>query len=141
MQRVNNADPATVPSVIGRRLNESELESYRHVPRSLATQVRIVEVRALPGGYVGMTLRNLILLSERVADDGTSSLLAHELVHVQQWHEEGRARFLWRYIWDFTSALVRTRSWSRSYRAIRHEVEAREAATRWSRSHQAGRGA
>jgi hypothetical protein len=136
---VNKVDPGTVPPVIGRRLNESELSSYRHVPRDLATRARIVEIPALPGGYVGMTLGNLILLSEHVADDGSSSLLAHELVHVRQWSDEGRVRFLRRYLGDFAAEFVRTRSWSRSYRAIGHEVEARETAARWSRSHQAGR--
>lgn len=136
---MNKADPGTVPSVIGRRLNESELSSYRHVPRDLASKARIVQIPALPGRYVGMTLGNLILLSERVADDGSSALLAHELVHVRQWSDEGRVRFLWRYLGDFVAAFVRTRSWSRSYRTIGHEIEARETAARWSRSHQAGR--
>ncbi len=110
------------------------MRSYRHVADDLKRQVRVVEIRALPGGYVGMTLRNLILLSEDVADDGTSGLLAHELVHVRQWHDEGRLRFATGYVWNFFRTLPRTRSWGASYRAIPHEVEAREDATRWARS-------
>jgi hypothetical protein len=122
--------------VIGRPLNDDELASYRHVPRHLAEQVRVLEIPALPGRYVGMTLRNLILLSADVADDGTSSLLAHELVHVRQWHELGRIRFLYRYVRPFIVSLPRTRSWSRSYRAIPAEEEARIEAQRWARSRQ-----
>jgi len=135
---IRTAETASVGAVIGRRLNEIELDSYRHLPRSLAQQVRIISVPALPGGYLGITLRNVIVLSEDVANDGSSSLLAHELVHVQQWHADGRVRFLVRYVRDFSCGLARTRSWSSSYRAIRHEVEARESTTRWQRSRQAG---
>ena len=36
--------------------------------------------------------------------DGTRKLLAHELVHVRQYHELGMVRFLARYLRDYLSA-------------------------------------
>lgn len=119
-----------------RRLNQQELESYRHVPRELAEGVRIYEIPRLPGRFVGMTIRNTVILAEHVSEGGDSSLLAHELVHVRQWHELGVAKFLRGYLSSFIVSLARTRAWMDSYRAIPVEVEAREGATRWARSRQ-----
>jgi hypothetical protein len=106
----------------------------------MASRVKVYEIPALPGTYVGLTLGRRVFLAEDVADDGTSGLIAHELVHVRQWSEQGPLGFSGRYLLAFLRSLVRTRSWNASYRAIPAEVEARSEATRWSRSRQAESG-
>ncbi len=121
---------------MGRRLNNEELAAYGHIPRALAQRVRVIEIPALPGQYVGVTLGRHILLAEAVSDRGDSALLAHELVHVRQWKEQGPWRFAFAYSSSFVKALVRTRSWQQSYNQIPAEVEARQEATRWATSHQ-----
>ena len=120
----------------GRLLNARELASYRHLPRDLAARVRVHEIPALPGNYVGITLGRHIFLAEDVSDDGDSALIAHELVHVRQWSEQGVVRFSARYVWAFLRSLPTTRSWTRSYRAIPAEVEARADTSRWARGRQ-----
>ena len=65
-----------------------------------------------------MTLRRLVLLARDVADDGSSTLLAHELVHVGQWYDQGVLRFSYRYVTDFITGLIRHRSWKPAYREI-----------------------
>lgn len=118
--------------VPGRPLNDLELASYHHLPHDLASAVRIHEIPALPGRYVGLTLGRHVFLAEDVSDNGDSALLAHELVHVRQWREQGHVRFGLRYLVAFLRTLPRTRSWNASYRAIPAEVEARAVATAWA---------
>lgn len=118
-----------------RRLNRVELDSYTHIPRALAERVRVHEVSALPGSYVGITLGRHVVLATDVPDDGTSLLMAHELVHVRQWYEQGAVGFLRRYLFGFLRTLPTTRSWNASYRMIPAETEARVRADRWRSSH------
>ena len=120
-----------VSNVPGRPLNPLELDSYRLIPRALAARVRVYEIRALPGSYVGITLGRHVCLATDVPDDGQSLLLAHELVHVRQWHEQGVIGFGRRYVGAFLRSIPKTRSWNASYRAIPAEVEARAEAERW----------
>lgn len=115
----------------GRPLAPVELDSYRLIPRALAARARVFEIPALPGSYAGITLGRYIFLATDVPDDGTSLLLAHELVHVRQWHELGVVGFSRRYIWSFLRSIPRTRSWNESYRAIPAEEEARAEAAGW----------
>jgi len=117
-----------------RRLNQVELDRYTHIPRALAERVRIHEIPALPGSYVGITLGRRVVLATDVPDDGTSLLMAHELVHVRQWWEQGAFGFVRRYVVGFVRSLPSTRSWNASYRAIPAEVEARTEAAIWRRS-------
>lgn len=117
--------------MLGRPLNARELESYSLIPRALAARARVYEIPALPGAYVGITLGRRIFLATDVADDGESVLLAHELVHVRQWHEQGVIGFGRRYVWGFLRSLPRTRSWNASYRDIPAEAEARTEAGQW----------
>ncbi len=127
------ADPTRVGGVAGRRLNEIELEAYDVLPRDLARTVRIHRVRALPGGYAGMTLGRHVLLARAVDEDGTSALLAHELVHVRQWADQGLAGFSARYLSSFGRGLAHHRRWGRAYRDVEAEREAREETTAWLR--------
>ena len=62
-----------------------------------------------------------------------SALLAHELVHVRQFHDKGLLRFTLDYNKSFVTGLVTERRWSKAYRAIPAEVEARSETTRWLR--------
>ena len=114
-----------------RSLNALELDSYSLIPRALAARVRVHEIPALPGSYVGITLGRHVFLATDVPDDGESLLLAHELVHVRQWHEQGVIGFGRRYVWSFLRSMASTRSWNASYRAIPAEAEARLEADRW----------
>ena len=115
----------------GRPLNPLELDSYRLIPRALAARARVYEIAALPGSYAGITLGRHVFLATNIRDDGESLLLAHELIHVRQWHEQGVIGFGRRYVWSFLRSILATRSWHVSYRAIPAEVEARREADRW----------
>ena len=119
---------------MGRRnLTDAEVAAYDVLPPELARRVRLVPVPALPGGYAGLTLGRWVLLTRDVPSTSTSPLVAHELVHVRQWHELGIARFGVRYLSDFGRGLVRHRRWHAAYRAIGLEVAARAEADAWSR--------
>jgi hypothetical protein len=117
----------------GRRLNPTELEAYDVLPRDLAERVRIHRVPSLPGGYAGLTLGFHVLLSRPVPADGTSALLAHELVHVRQWAQRGPIGFPAAYLSSFGRGLGRHRRWEAAYRDIDAEREARIETTDWLR--------
>jgi hypothetical protein len=116
-----------------RHLNEIELEAYDVVPEAIGRRVRIHRIRLIPGGYAGMTLGRRVLLARDVDDDGTSALLAHELVHARQWAEQGRIRFAWRYLTSFARNLARHRRWKAAYNDIEAELEAKRETTDWLR--------
>ncbi len=115
-----------------RRLTERELDAYDVVPRALAERVRVVRVPFLLPGTSGMTLGRVVLVVGDDDHDGTRKLLAHELVHVRQWHELGVARFLVRYVTSYLVQLARHRRHRRAYFAIGLEVEAYDLADAWA---------
>lgn len=117
-----------------RRLTTAELDAFAHLPRTLGAGVRVVRVPRLGPGTAGMTLGRFVLLARDERSDGTSALLAHELVHVRQWHELGVLRFLWRYLSAYVRNLVRLRNHDRAYRAIPLEVEAYGFAYAWAQA-------
>jgi hypothetical protein len=53
-------------------------------------------------------------------------LIAHELVHVQQWRELGPLRFLIRYLGEYVKLRASGKDHWAAYSAISFEVEARE---------------
>ncbi len=116
-----------------RRLRSVEIDSYDHLDRDLARRVRLVGIPALPGRYLGITLGTFVLLATDEPADGSSVLIAHELVHVRQWSEDGRVRFAFRYVRAFAANLARYRRWHAAYRNIPAEIEARTVASEWSR--------
>ncbi len=71
---------------------------------------------------------------------GSALLVAHELVHVEQWSRLGVVEFLRRYFGAYAENLIRLRSHRAAYLAIPLEVEARDRARRWRESHPAGVG-
>lgn len=115
-----------------RRLNEIELAAYDVLPRALAERARIIQVPALAPGTSGMTIGRFVFVTSDKVHDGTRKLLAHELVHVRQWHELGVFRFLVRYLASYAHQLVRLRKHRKAYRAIVLEVEAYDLADEWS---------
>ncbi len=115
----------------GRSLNRAELIAYDVIPEQLARKVRVVAIPGLPGRYAAITLGKMIFVARDIAQDGTSELLAHELVHVGQWTNDGIVRFVRNYLSHFATGLREHRSWHEAYRSILAEVEARSEASDW----------
>jgi hypothetical protein len=108
---------------VGARLSAEAQVRYAHVDAVDTARARIVVVPFLTPGVVAMTLDRWILV--RRGSEADVGLLAHELVHVEQWRVRGAARFLREYL----VAYVRGRRaglghWP-AYRAIPFEAEAR----------------
>lgn len=118
-----------------RRLEGPELDAYDLIEPELAGRVRIVRVPILPPGAAGMTVGRFVFLMSDVDRDGTRELLAHELVHVRQYAEQGVIGFLYRYVRDYLRGLWAHRRHRAAYLAIPAEVEAREEARRWKLTH------
>ncbi len=116
-----------------RSLTPSEIDAFDHVPRPLAETVRLVEVPFLAPGADAMALGRTVLVRRGHAE--SRQLLAHELVHVQQWTRLGAARFLSEYLGAYAANLVRLRRHRSAYLAIPLEVEARDRARRWAETH------
>lgn len=115
-----------------RRLSETELDRYTLVPRWIAARAVLVRVPVLPPGATGMTSGRFVLLRRDEPTDGTSRLIAHELVHVRQFTELGRLRFGLRYVTAYVRNLARLRSHHKAYLAIPAEVEAYGMAHAWA---------
>lgn len=120
-------------AAVGRSLTSTEVEEYDHIPRAVAVRARLHRVRRLPPGARGMTLGRRMLLVR--GHEGNRALVAHELVHVTQFAERGRLRFLSRYLLDYGRNLGRLRTHRQAYLAIPAEVDARAGATRWALAH------
>ena len=115
-----------------RRLNPHEIAGYDLVPAEIARRARVQKVPVLSPGMQGMTLGRLILVLRDDDRSGRRVLLAHELVHVEQYAELGTARFLRRYVGEYFVNLWRLRNHRQAYWAISLEVEARAVAARWA---------
>ena len=85
---------------------------------------KIVLTRLLPPGYSAMTLGKVILVRPEFALD--RELLAHELIHVRQWRDLGKIRFLWLYLGGYLKGRLRGLGHREAYEQIPLEVEARE---------------
>ncbi len=116
---------------MGRRLHSAERDSYDHVTPATLARTRIHSFPWLPGSFLAITLGRRILLTTKQPDDGTSHLIAHELVHVEQWSERGVRGFLIWYVGDFATQLRQHRRWMPAYRDVEAEVEARNIAQEW----------
>ncbi len=118
---------------MGWSLTPEQVATYDHVPEAIATRARLHRVRWLASGAHGMTLGHHILIVRGHETD--PKLVAHELVHVRQYAERGRVRFLTRYLLDYLGNLRRLRNHRQAYLAIPAEAEARELAGAWSKAH------
>jgi hypothetical protein len=115
-----------------RRLNEVEIAAYDLVPPEIARRARIQRVPLLPRSASGMTLGRFVFVLRDDRHDGTSKLLAHELVHVLQYHQQGYLLFSVRYLWHYGRNMVRYRLRHRvAYRNIPAEIAAYAAADTW----------
>ncbi len=114
-----------------RRLSEQELDRYTLVPRWVARRAILIRVPVLPPGAIGLTSGRLIFLRRDEPSNGSSTLIAHELIHVRQFVEMGRLYFFLRYVASYVNNVVRLRSHRRAYLAIPQEQEAYARAADW----------
>jgi Domain of unknown function (DUF4157) len=109
-----------------RALTPAERSRHLHVPDEDRARARVAVVPFLTPGASGMTVGHFVLLKRGREDD--ARLLAHELVHVRQWREQGPLRFLWRYFTAYLSGRRRGLGHRAAYLAIPFEEEARQLA-------------
>ena len=121
-----------------RRLTPQEIAAYDLVPPATARRARVQRVPLLAPGTHGMTVGRLVLVLRDDDRSGKRTLLAHELVHVEQYARLGVIQFLRRYVSEYARNLRRLRSHRKAYLAISSEVEARAAAERWQRRNSGG---
>jgi len=86
-----------------------------------ADEIRVVEVPFTPPGSSAITTGRIIFIHRDRAED--SDLLAHELVHVCQWDEQG-FEFLWDYSKEYIENVVELRDLKAAYVEISFEQEA-----------------
>lgn len=114
-----------------RRLTPQEIAAYDLVPPELARRARVQKVPLLAPGSAGMTVGRLVLVRRDDDRSGRRDLLAHELVHVEQYARLGIIRFLRRYVSEYARNLWRLRSHRKAYLAISLEAEARDTTVHW----------
>lgn len=105
------------------RLTAEARVRYAHVDAFDAARTRIVVVPVLTPGVVAMTLDRWILV--RRGHETDIGLIAHELVHVEQWRRLGIARFLRDYLLAYVCGRRAGLGHWPAYRAIPLEAEAR----------------
>jgi hypothetical protein len=109
-----------------RALTPEERTGNAHVPEVDRERARVLVVRRLTPGAGGLTIGRFVLIRRgREHDD---RLLAHELVHVRQWREQGRLRFVGRYLAAYLRGRRRGLDHRAAYLAIPFEAEARALA-------------
>ncbi|MFV1989914.1 MAG: hypothetical protein ACC652_04150 [Acidimicrobiales bacterium] len=118
---------------VSRPLNADEQLVYDHVDREVVARARISIVPWLPAKASGMCLNRSILLKRGRELD--PMLVAHELVHAQQWSDYGVVGFLRRYLWDYARGFSVHRNHQSTYRALRFERAARAGAAAWRQEH------
>jgi len=84
--------------------------------------VRVVEVPFSAVGTDATTIGRIIFIDSDRVDD--AELLAHELVHVCQWEEQG-IEFLWEYTSEFVANLADLGDRREAYEQISYEQDAR----------------
>jgi hypothetical protein len=114
-----------------RRLSPAEVAAYDLVPEAIARRAVVVRVPVLPPGAQGMTSGRFVLLRRDERADGGSTLIAHELVHVRQFADQGRIRFALSYFGAYLVNLVRYRRHRQAYLHIPQEEEAYTLSRRW----------
>jgi hypothetical protein len=109
--------------VIGARLSADARVRFAHVDGIDTARARIVVVPRLAPGVHAMTLGRWILV--RRGHETNAGLIAHELVHVEQWRLRGAVRFLVEYLGAYARSRRAGLGHWKAYRAIPFEVEAR----------------
>lgn len=85
-----------------------------------------------------MTIGRFVFLRGDRIQDRSTTLLAHELVHVRQFAELGVMKFLIAYLGAYVKNLYSLRNHHAAYLAIPLEVEARREAARWAQQQRNG---
>lgn len=114
-----------------RRLEGPELVAYDVLPNALAKRVRVIEVPFLPNGAAGMTIGTIVLLRDDRDTSGDRALMAHELVHVRQFAEQGVIPFVTSYVGEYLRGRRSGSNHRQAYLDIEAEQEARAEADRW----------
>jgi hypothetical protein len=114
-----------------RRLSADEVAAYDLVPPDIARRAVLVRVPVLPPRADGLTSGRFVFLRTDEPADGTSRLIAHELIHVRQFRELGRLGFALRYFSAYFRNLARFRRHRRAYFEIPQEVEAYARSRSW----------
>ena len=114
---------------IGRGLTPEAKVRYAHVRAIDTERARIIVVPRLTPGIVAMTIDRFVLV--RRGHETDVGLIAHELVHVEQWRELGVVRFLVRYLGDYVHGRRAGLGHWDAYRAIRFETDARLRTEVW----------
>ena len=114
-----------------RTLTAAEIQDFSHVRDHLLDNVRLLRTNLIPPAAAGMTIGKFVLLRDDHIMRTSSTLLAHELVHVRQFAEMGAPRFLFTYLSEYVRNLWRCRNHHQAYLDISLEVEARAVANQW----------
>ena len=109
--------------MLGRALSADAQIRYVHVEAIDTARVRIVVVGWLQPGIAAMTVGRFVFV--RRGNEASVGLIAHELVHVEQWRELGVAKFLTRYLRDYLHGRRAGLDHWAAYHAISLEDEAR----------------
>ena len=114
----------------GRRaLTESEVAHFDLVAPSTARRARLMVVPVLPPGAHGMTVGRWVLVHP--GHEQRPALIAHELVHVEQWRDLRTGRFLGRYLRAYAAGRGGGLVHRAAYLAIPAEQEARDRTKAW----------
>lgn len=105
------------------RLSPEAVRAYRHVPVRDRERARVLVVPWLTPGVAAMTVGRFVLV--RRGHERDELLLAHELVHVQQWRERGAPAFLARYLGEYVRHRAAGMSHRQAYAEISFERDAR----------------
>lgn len=93
-------------------------------------EARIIKTRLIWPGRSGWTFRNWIFIKPGLSKAREARLIAHEKVHVDQYREEGTARFLAKYFAEYLVNLIKYKNHHRAYREISYEIEARQVSAK-----------
>lgn len=116
-----------------RALDEDEVRAFDLVAPGTARRARLVSVPLLAPGASGMTLGRWVLL--RQGHERRPELVAHELVHVEQFADLRWRPFLWAYLRSYGSHRLLGLAHRAAYLAIPAEREARARTAEWSAAH------
>lgn len=105
------------------RLSPAEQARHTHVPEQDRERCRLLPTRWWLPQTAATTLGRWIVIRRELVDD--RPLVAHELVHVRQWREQGIVGFLRRYLADYIRGRRAGLDHDAAYRAIPFEIEAR----------------
>lgn len=106
-----------------------DAREFDHVTQKTVRDARVIKLNLAPFGNRAITIGRFIF-TKHVED---KKLLAHELVHVEQFKRYGFFGFLARYLKDYLKLRFNKKFDHRqAYRSIYFEVAARTKANKWA---------